>query len=319
MGSSAAATAYGILLQYGLGGPASAREAAVWYNRAAADGNHAGAQRAALAYAVGWGVNRDTGKARRLLSTLEPEARAKQMIAISQVMLKPSQFEPDLAEDWLERALALQTRSTSKAVLLYEQIRSGDDERSAAVREWLRARAQKGDLKAANRLADRLLTAKDQASHEEAARWFLTAAEKGDVRARERLAMLLAASEAGGTPASVRTYVEAQAKAGSNAARSTLAEAFAYAPSPAATPKTASDGYLEEVARSGNSEAQYKLGMLFLNEEGDAHRLALAKAYLSLAAAKGNPMAKSAVSHLGTMPAAKAQALIDREPKTVTD
>ncbi|WAJ28734.1 hypothetical protein [Antarcticirhabdus aurantiaca] len=315
LGSSASAVAYGILLQYGIGGAPAPREAPGWYARAAGAGNRSGAQRAAVAYALGWGVDRDTRKALRLLSRLEPEARAKQMVVISEAMLRPEQYEPDAAEDWLERALALETRSTLKAVTLFEGIEFNNADRSAEILAFLRGRAEAGDAKAAMHLGRRLADSGSAEERLEAARWLLAAADGGEERARQSLAALLVDARAGvgaGGP-QIRALLEEQARANSPAARASLAEADAF--SLGGGPVRAGNGgdFLAEAARDGDVDAQVRLGMLFLIDTTKPENAALARAYLSLAAAKGSALARSAVAPLGTMPEAEALALVRRD------
>ena len=92
-----------------------------------------------------------------------------------------------------------------------------------------------------------------------------------------------------------------------------LAQAYAYSLKKGRGAYGESEDYLKQAAKAGDSYAQYKVGMLFLNHTETAESTELARAYLSLAAEKGNLLAKSALTHLEAMPKAKAQALVDSQ------
>lgn len=312
-GSSASSVAYGILLQYGIGGAPAMREAPGWYERAARAGNRSGAQRAAVAYALGWGVDRDTRRALNLLSRLKPEARAKQMVVISEAMLRPEQYEPEAAEDWLERALALETRSTLKAVSLFEGIEFGGVDRSREIQAFLRGRAEKGDARAALHLGRRLVDG-TAAERVEAVSWLVSAVDSGEPHAAPELRRLVADASVGMSAggADIRAAAEKAASQGSGAARAALAQADAF--SLTAEPGRTEDAtYLADAARDGDAQAQYRMGMLFLVDTTRPENAAVARAYLSLAAAGGNTLASTALTSLGPMTVTEAKALLQRQ------
>lgn len=305
-GSSAAAEAYGMFLQYGIGGQARPGEAVTWYRRSANEGDTTAAEHAALALALGWGVRRDGKAARRLLSKLNPERRARAMLRIGEALLAPGREEPAVATRWITAAAALGTPAAVKAADLYERIEHpGTTEK---VLEWLRPAAKAGNPDAAYALARRLAVAEDPTVRAEAADLYLISAEAGNERAASAL-LALVGSRADAVDDPVLALLSERAEAGSSAARFILGETYMFRSVYDNTAHEKARSYLTLAARDGITDAQYEIGMLEL-ADGDKAREHLARAYLSLAAQAGHPLAQQAVKHIGEISARDAQAII---------
>ncbi|WP_170923399.1 tetratricopeptide repeat protein [Fulvimarina manganoxydans] len=313
LGSSASATAYGMMLQYGIGGAKDIRSAPSWYARAARTGNRSASKHAAITFALGWGIRRDEAKALAILRQITPEARAKEMIKIGEALLQPGREEPDVALRWARRAARLETSATVSASRLYERLASMDPNSAPQIREWLEAVASAGNTKAAIALGERLLLTLNPQDRARAARWFFLAAEKGEPRGIPALMSLLVNSNIRDADEAnpILRFLEDKAAEGSNIARVSLGEALIFASQGDEDIRKRGETYLEQAARGGDPEAQFKLAMLLLNQPQAEPDPALARAYLSLAAAKGYPLAKGVVGRLGAMPEAEAQAMIE--------
>lgn len=314
LGSGAAAEAYGMFLQYGIGGPAKPGEAVTWYRRSAQRGDQTAGQRAALALALGWGVRRDTSAARRLLAQLDSERRARVMLQIGQALLAPGRAEPAVAARWLAEAATLGTASSVRASKIYEEI--GPSDASDDVLQWLQTAARAGNQGATFELARRFSTAADPSRKLEAADLYLKSAKAGDERAVPALQSLLGASlENLDDP--VVAFLVQRAEQGSSAARFVLGKAYLFRAGLDGAARDKARHYLALAARDGIADAQYQLGMLEI-ANGDAGRENLARAYLSLASQAGHPLASQAILQIGEMPADEARlvALLgNRQPR----
>jgi TPR repeat protein len=85
------------MLQYGIGGPKLPKEAASWYARGGSGGNVSASKNGALAYALGWGVRRDTRRAKQLLASVPADQRGRKMLEIARAMMQPGREEPEQA------------------------------------------------------------------------------------------------------------------------------------------------------------------------------------------------------------------------------
>ena len=307
-GSSAAANAYGMMLQYGIGGPVNTKEAPSWYARGSGRGNNSAAKNAALAYALGWGVRRDTGRAIRLLATVPPDQRARQMFEISEAMLQPGREEPEMALYWMQRIVAMGDVASGRAADLYERIASLDPAAGQEIMQWLEPLASAGDPDAAVALARRLLQTGNQDDRSRASRLFLMAAEKDDPRAMEELGTMLAGEDAAGIEqSSLVAFLDERAQAGSNAARMALGNFYAFQSAGHEELRQRGLRYMELAAKEGDAEAQYRLAMMLL---GSTDQLSRAHAYLVLSAESGNERAEIAIAQLGEMSTQEARRIV---------
>ncbi|MBP0440625.1 tetratricopeptide repeat protein [Tianweitania sediminis] len=310
-GSSASATAYALMLQHGIGGPRDAREAPGWLARGARRGNARASRQAAITYALGWGVRRDNKRALQLLAKLDRPARARQMIRISEALLQPGREEPEAALQWVRRAASLETASSVQASELYERLASADPKAAPLVREWLEAAAKKGNPRAALALGERMLLEPGGERRLEAARWLLLAAEQNEPRASRMLVALLVEDATLQPGASaVRDMLEQRASEGSAAARLSLADAQNYQPWETAGHSQQAVDHLSLAAQDGDPQAQYRLAVALLAGETGEPKRELARAYLSLAASKGYPLAMSAITKKDAFSPADARKVI---------
>ncbi|MFD2250555.1 TPR repeat protein [Pseudochelatococcus lubricantis] len=317
-GSSASATAYAILLQHGIGGEANPGEAPQWYARGAQAGNVKSVKGAAVAYALGWGVRRDTDRALRLLAGLPREERAREMLKIARALLSPGREEPEAARQWLGRAAVLGTSATVAAAGLHAGLAApGDPEEGKTLRRWLQPLIARGDTDASIVLARHLLAQPDTHDRLEAIDLLLKAAGTGDRRGIEALSKLSGGGQndvAG--DGTILQFLEEKALAGSNPARVSLGEIYAFRAGAEEGAQQKAQRFLTLAARDGDAVAQYRLGMLLLTgarTEGDTE---LARAYLSLAAAQGNAPAALAAARFGGMSRAEADTVIGRAAVT---
>jgi TPR repeat protein len=299
-GSSAAANAYAMMLQYGIGGPASPKEAPAWYARGGRHGNASASKSAALAYALGWGVKRNTTRALQLLAKIPTDQQGRKMLAISKALLLPGQEEPQVAFSWLQRAIALDPNGDLSATEVYEVIATHLPDGDAQLLAWLKPLAEKGNVGAVMVVAKRLTATGSPTDLAEAVRLYMLAADKDEIRAYENLTSLLATAPAD-TSQTILTFLEEKATGGSNMARVVLGNFYLFK-------SVASDGfrargldYLQHAARDGSSDAQYRLGMLLLGAQSDQTQYSLANAYLVLSAKAGNLPAEIAAAHLSKM------------------
>jgi TPR repeat protein len=299
-GSSAAANAYAMMLQYGIGGPANPKEAPMWYAKGGRHGNASASKSAALAYGLGWGVRRNNRLALQLLAKLPADQRARKMLAISKALLTPGQEEPEVAIYWLQRAIALDPHGDLNATGVYEDIAAQLPDGEAKLMTWLKPLAEKGNVGAVMVVAKRLLATGNPPDLTEAARLYMLAADKDEIRAYENLASLLATAPADATPP-ILAFLENKASGGSNVARVALGNFYLFKSVASDRFRARGLDYLQHAAKDGSSDAQYRLGMVLLGGQSDQTQYALANAYLVLSAKAGNLPAEIAASHLGRM------------------
>ncbi|MFY8101803.1 MAG: hypothetical protein ACOVOA_17805 [Allorhizobium sp.] len=308
-GSSSAANAYGIMLQYGIGGPKRPKEAATWYARGGLDGNVGASKNGALAYALGWGVQRSTKRANQLLAKVPADQRSRKMLEISKALMQPGREEPDVALYWLERAVALDPAATLNAASVYRDLAKsmpGGEERLA---EWLKPLAEKGNDKAALILARQMEATGRSEDLVAASDLYLKAAESDPTKAYEALGRLLTNAPAP-LSAEILARLEEKAKQGVVPAAVALGTHLLF--SAPAAPENREKGltYLEQAARSGDAETQYRLAMILLGDAENAGKHELARAYLALSAASGNEMAAMAAKQFGEITVADARLIV---------
>lgn len=310
-GSSACANAYALMLQFGIGGSKDTREAPEWYARGASTGNRTATNNAALAYALGWGVRRDTQRAVSLLDAVDAPARAAEMLRISDALMAPGREEPEEARKWAARAADLATPDQTRAAQRFERLGPLDEAEAARLRAWYAAGVARAEPEAVKNLA-RLLAGGNAEDRAAAANLLLTGVEAGDEDAAAMLVLMLQedrASYADDGP--VVTGLKAMAEAGSLTARKVLAQV--YSTWGITDPKVRTEGmrHLEMAARAGDAEAQYRLALVLLNGTDGGRRMELARAYLSLAAESGHAGASDAASRLGPLPPAEARSILE--------
>lgn len=311
LGSSASANAYALMLQFGIGGPKDAREAPEWYARAAADGNRSATDDAALAYALGWGVRRDNGRADDLLATLDADARARSMLRISDALMAPGREEPEEARRWAARAAALGTADQTRAALRYEKLGPVDAVAADKLRTWFGAGVERGEAAAMLGLARQLNGGSDE-ERARAATLMASAIAGGDGQAVSALVGLLEARRRGDPAlAPVIATLEEMATRGVGGARSVLAQVYAVWGVSDPELRRRGRGHLEAAAEAGDAEAQYRLALVLLNPVDGSADLKAARAYLSLAAQSGHSLARDAVSQFGEMPLEEARSAVE--------
>jgi TPR repeat protein len=303
-GSSSAATAYGMMLQHGIGGPARPKEAPGWYAKASSRGNASASKNGSLTYALGWGVRRNNAKAMQMLAKLPADQRARRMLQISGTLLDTRVQEPEPSMMWLQRAVALDAGGTSQAVEIADRLVAIDQQAESEMHGWLQPLVAKGNGTAGMMLATRLDLGGRPEDRPEAMRLYLAAAQKNTDGAYEALGRLL------GTDAIMSTsslaFLEDKAAGGSTEARVVLANYYLFRSADGADLRKRGLDYLQQAARDGNADAQYRLGLTLLSGIDDEQRV-LAKAYLVLSARAGNYQAGIAVAQLGTMPVQQAR------------
>lgn len=309
-GSSAAANAYAMMLQYGIGGPPRPQEAPAWYARGSERGNISASKSGAVAYALGWGVRRDTNHAMNLLKGVPPDQRARRMLEISKALLQPGREEPEPALIWLRRAIALDSGGNLNAADVYEQIAAFSPVAEDQMISWLQPLADKGNSRAAMKLATRLAARGKAGDLAEASRLYLVAAEKNEPHAYEALGAMLA-SVPNESASAILAHMEGAADSGSGVARMVLGNYYLFQSADSEDLRDRGLNYLRLAAKDGNPEAQYRLAMMLLGGSADQAQHLLAQAYLVLAAEGGNPLAEIAVAQLGNMPLPQAREIVD--------
>lgn len=299
-GSSAAANAYAMMLQYGIGGPASPKEAPAWYARGGRHGNVSASKNAALVYALGWGVKRNTTRALKLLANIPSNQRGRKMLAISKALLLPGKEEPTLAFYWLQRASALDPHGDLNATEVYEGIAKHLPDGDAQILAWLRPLAEKGNVGAVMVVARRLSATGSPADLAEAVRLYMLAADRDEIRAYDNLTTVLATAPAD-VNETILAFLEEKAAGGSNKARVVLGSFYLFKSVASDSFRARGLDYLQNAARDGSSDAQYRLGMLLLGGQADQTQYTLANAYLVLSAKAGNLPAEIAAAHLSKM------------------
>jgi TPR repeat protein len=220
-GSSAAANAYGILLQYGIGGVKNPKEAASWYAKGGAKGNLSASKNAAFAYALGWGVQRNTKRANQLLAKLPSDQRSRKMLEISKALMHPGREEPEMALYWLERAVSLDKNGQLNAAGAYRMLAGAMADGDEKLIDWLEPLADKGNTRAQIFLARNYEVKATESERAKAVDLYLEAAIANDPDAYEGLGRLLAVSQ---PPLSDRilAFLEEKAQAGVPAANLAL-------------------------------------------------------------------------------------------------
>ncbi|WJH41129.1 hypothetical protein N7E02_11665 [Aliirhizobium terrae] len=302
-GSSSAATAYGMMLQHGIGGPARPKEAPGWYSKGSARGNASASKNGALTYALGWGVRRNNATAMQMLSKLPADQRARRMLQISSTLLDTRVQEPEPSMMWLRRAVSLDAGGASQANEIAERLIAIDGKADEELRVWLQPLVVKGNGTASMVLATRLDAGERPEDKPEAMRLYLIAAQRNTDGAYEALGRLLGYAAAA---TSTLAFLEDKAANGSTEARVVLANYYLFRSPDGEDLRTRGLDYLRQAARDGNADAQYRLGLMLLSNVDDGQR-ALAQAYLVLSARAGNSLAGIAVAQLGTMPVKQAQ------------
>jgi TPR repeat protein len=313
-GSTAAANAYGQMLQNGIGGPAKPAEAAQWYAKGSAKGNISASKNGALAYALGWGVRRDTRRAMRLLTAVPVEQRVRKMLEISKELLKPGQEEPDLAMAWLQKAVALYGGGSVDPSQIGRRIAELDAASQGQMRAWLEPLAAKRNGAAAMMLAAYLSASDKPEDRAAAIALYLIAAEQNIDGAYKALGSLIASSSTE-KAAPILAMLEAKARSGMTPARIALANYYMFQSAQVQDLRKKSMFYLEQAAQTGDIDAQYKLAIMLLSsvetateQAGDQKRRA--QAYLVLSARGGNRMAEIAVARFGSLPLSQARQIV---------
>lgn len=312
MGSSAAANAYGMMLQYGIGGPARPSEAPSWYARGSTKGNVSASKNAALAYALGWGVPRNTGQAKRMLAKVPIDQRARKMLQISKAMLQPGREEPESALMWLRQADALDPKGDLDSADLYKQIADLGYAGEGGLQDWLQPLIEKGNGRAALVLGRRMASTAGPQSAVDASDLFFLAAEREELDAYEALGQLL---ETAPEPVAekITTFLQQKAMEGVSNARTVLASYYLFQSAMSDEKRKLGMDYLRGAANDGDPVAQYRLAMLMLGNASDAKQHDIARAYLVLAADNGNRQAEIAVTQLGHLSRDEATRIIETQ------
>lgn len=305
-GSSAAANAYGIMLQYGIGGPKLAKEAASWYARGGAEGNVGASKNGALAYALGWGVRRDTKRANQLLAQVPVDQRSRKMLEIAKAMMQPGREEPEQALYWLDRAVALDPQGRLNAAGVYEDLADSLPEGRAVLVDWLEPLAEKGNVRAILLLAQKLEASGSGEDLVTAADLYVKAAQSNAPEAYAALGRLLAIAP---DPLSdqIKSELEGQADDGAVSAAVALATHLLFNPDGSPQDREKGLRYLKAAARAGDPDTQYRLAMILLGDVEHADKHQLARAYLALSAAGGNQQAAKAAKQFGEVTLADAR------------
>jgi len=309
-GSSAAANAYGMMLQRGIGGPAMPGEAPLWYARGSQRGNISASKNGAQAYALGWGVRRDTRRAMRMLAEVPIDQRVHNMLQISKALLQPGREEPETALMWLQKAISLYSQGSLDATQISRRIAELDGGSGDQMRVWLQPLADRGNGAAAMILASHLAANGKHEDQAEALRFYLLAAEKGIDGAYKGLGtMITSGSKEVAETALAR--LEEQARTGTTLAKIVLGDYYLFQSAGTQEMRKRGEEYLQQAAKDGDPEAQYKLAMLLLSTLNDEDEINLAKAYLVLSARGGNRMADIAVDQLGSLSIQEARQIVE--------
>lgn len=309
-GSSAAANAYGILLQYGIGGAKNPKEAASWYAKGGANGNLSASKNAALAYALGWGVQRNTKRANQLLAKVPSDQRSRKMLEISKALMHPGREEPELALYWLERAVSLDKSGQLNAAGAYRSLAGSMENGDEKLLEWLQPLADKGNARATIFLARHYEENGTDLARAKAVDLYLQAAETKDADAYEGLGRMLAVTQ---PPLSDRilAFLEEKAQAGVPSANLALGTHYLFGATTSGEMREKGLAYMEVAARAGDPETQYRLALVLLGDASDTTRHDLARAYLVLSAAGGNKRAAQAAKQFGPLTVADAREIVE--------
>lgn len=309
-GSGAAANAYGIMLQYGIGGPKRPKEAATWYAKGSSGGNVGASKKAALVYALGWGVQRNTKRANQLLAKVPADQRSRKMLEISKALMQPGREEPELALYWLERAVALDPSAQLNAANVYRDLAKDLPGGEARLVDWLQPLAEKGNARAALLLARQLETSAKPEDLVAASELYLKAAEGEGPKAYEGLGRLLTNAPA---PLADTILARLEEKAEAGVAPAAIALGTHLLFSAPGEPENREKGiaYLEAAARAGDAETQYRLALILLGDAENSEKHQLARAYLALSAASGNAMAAKAAKQFGAITVADARLIVE--------
>ncbi|RKE80252.1 SEL1-like repeat protein [Rhizobium sp. AG855] len=309
-GSSAAANAYGILLQYGIGGPKNPKEAASWYAKGGASGNLSASKNAALAYALGWGVQRNTKRANQLLAKVPSDQRSRKMLEISKALMHPGREEPELALYWLERAVSLDKNGQLNAAGAYRKLAGSMENGDEKLLEWLQPLAEKGNVRATIFLARHYEESGTEPARVKAADLYFQAAAAADPDAYEGLGRLLTVTQ---PPLSDRimTFLEDKAQAGVASANLALGTHYLFGATATGEMREKGMAHLEAAARAGDPETQYRLALILLGDASDSKQHDLARAYLVLSAAGGNKLAAQAAKQFGPLTVADAREIVE--------
>lgn len=308
-GSGAAANAYGIMLQYGIGGPKLPKEAANWYARGGSEGNVGASKNGAVAYALGWGVRRDTRRANQLLNTVPADQRSRKMLEIARAMMQPGREEPEQALYWVERAVDLDETGQLNAASVYRDLAESIPGGERLLRDWLKPLIDKGNTRAALILARQLETSGDATDLIAASELYLKAAQSAAPGAYDGLGRLLASAP---QPLSddILARLEEKAQAGVIPATVALGTHLLFSPTASSNNRQKGLDYLQAAARSGHAETQYRLAMILLGDAEQTDKHQLARAYLSLSAASGNENAAKAARQFGEIAVADARLIV---------
>lgn len=309
-GSSAAANAYGILLQYGIGGPKKPKEAANWYAKGGAKGNLGAAKNAALAYALGWGVQRNTKRANQLLAKLPSDQRSRKMLEISKALMHPGREEPELALYWLERAVSNDKSGQLNAASAYQTLAGAMANGDEKLLDWLEPLGEKGDVRAQILLARHYEEKATETERAKAVDLYQQAAIANNPDAYEALGRLLAISQ---SPLSdqILAFLEEKARAGVPWANLALGTHYVFGATTSDEMRAKGLAFMEVAARAGDPEVQYQLALVLLGDASDTGQHDLARAYLVLSAAGGNKFAAQAAKKFGPLTVADARLIIE--------
>ncbi len=309
-GSSAAANAYGILLQYGIGGAKRPKEAASWYAQGGAKGNLGASKNAALAYALGWGVQRNTKRAHQLLAKVPADQRSRKMLEISKALMQPGRQEPDMALYWLERAVAVDKTGQLNAAGAYRKLAKSMENGDEKLLDWLQPLAEKGNTRAAILLARHFEATGNEADRAHAVDLYLQAAGSDDPDAYEGLGRLLAVTQEPLT-GRIFAFLEEKDQAGNASASLALGTHYLFGATATGEMRDKGLAYLGTAARAGDPETQYRLALILLGDASDSRHHDLARAYLALSAAGGNKLAAQAAKQFGPLTVADARLIVE--------
>jgi len=299
-GSSSCVVAWARIHDLGLDMPQDAARAYEWYRWGALVGNQRGIEETAFALAKGKGTAKNVDVALEWLNKLPPERRAKQYAELGNY-LAGTGLPDDFARSEAVYIVAMQT---DPLIAIGVAAKLSDPRYSESARKAAMAVIASGDANGSP-LAQRIIArglweSTSEADIAKAISLFLKAARAGDQDAVNHLALAMSRSGVStSTQIEIFPVLETQAKLGNTNAIRAVGEAYFSGRGTSLSLQKAAE-FRRLAADRGDVEAQYLLGLMYLQANGVEKDIPEATKWLTKSAEAGNLIARSALMSLTT-------------------
>ncbi|OJF91666.1 tetratricopeptide repeat protein [Pararhizobium antarcticum] len=299
-GSSSCVVAWARLHDLGLDMPQDATRAYEWYRWGALVGNQRGIEETAFALAKGKGTDKNVDVALEWLNKLPPQRRAKQYAELGDY-LAATGMPDDFAKS---EVVYLDAMQTDPLIAIGVAAKLNDGRYSESARKAAMAVIASGDANGSP-LAQRIIAkglweSTSEADISKAILLFLKAAKTGDQDAVNYLALAMSRSGVStGTHIEIFPVLEKQARLGNTNAIRAVGEAYFSGRGTSLSLQKAAE-FRRLAADRGDVEAQYLLGLMYIQANGVDKDIPEATKWLTKSAEAGNLIARSALMSLTT-------------------